>query len=141
MSVKPDTLMRAWFEEVWNQGREETIDRLLAADGLAHGLPGGPMRGPDAFRAHFRMFRGAFPDIHVAVERTITEGEFVVAHCRVTGTHQGDTLGFPPTGRHIDFQGVTIVRTVDGQFREGWNFFDFLTMYQQLGVTPPMPGA
>jgi len=133
--------VRAWFEEVWNQGREDTIDRIFAADGLAHGLPGGPLRGPDAFRPLFQMFRGAFPDIHIAVERTITEREFVAAHCRVTGTHTGATLAIPPTGRRIEFQGVTIARIVDGQLREGWNCFDFLTMYQQLGVVPQIPGA
>jgi steroid delta-isomerase-like uncharacterized protein len=141
MSVQLDTAMRAWFDEVWTQGREDTIYRLLAADGVAHGLPGGPIRGPDHFRSHFQVFRGAFPDIHVAVERTVTEGEFVVAHCRVTGTHQGDTLGIPPTGKQVDFEGVTIVKMVDGLFREGWNFFDFLKMYQQLGVIPPLPGS
>jgi steroid delta-isomerase-like uncharacterized protein len=141
MSVQPDVVMRTWFEEVWNQGREDTIERIFAADGLAHGLPGGPMRGPEGFRPIFQQFRGAFPDIRIAVERTITEGEFVVAHCRVTGTHQGETLGIAPTGRAIDFQGVTIARVVDGQLREGWNCFDFLTMYQQLGVIPVIPGS
>jgi steroid delta-isomerase-like uncharacterized protein len=141
MSVQPDTVMRAWFDEVWNQGREDTINRIFAADGLTHGLPGGPMRGPDGFRPLFQMFRGAFPDIHIAVERTITQGEFVAAHCRVTGTHQGETLGIAPTGRQIDFQGITIARVVDGQFHEGWNCFDFLTMYQQLGVVPTIPGS
>ena len=139
MSLQPDTVMRAWFEEVWNQGREDTIQRLFTADGLAHGLPGGPLRGPDAFRQHFQKFRGAFPDIRVDVERTVTEGEFVAIHCRVTGTHQGDTLGIAPTGRRIDFEGVTIAKVVDGQVREGWNCFDFLTMYQQLGVLPQIP--
>jgi steroid delta-isomerase-like uncharacterized protein len=141
MSVQPDVVMRTWFEEVWNQGREDTIERIFAADGLAHGLPGGPMRGPEGFRPVFRQFRGAFPDIRIAVERTVTEGEFVVAHCRVTGTHQGETLGIAPTGRAIDFQGVTIARVVDGQLREGWNCFDFLTMYQQLGIVPAIPGS
>ena len=140
MSEANKAIVRRWFEEVWNQGREDSITRIFAADAVAHGLPDGPMRGPDAFRPLFHAFRGAFPDIRIDVERTVTEGDLVAAHGRVTGTHQGDTLGIAPTGKRIDFEGVTIARVVDGQFREGWNCFDFLTMYQQLGVLPQIPG-
>jgi predicted ester cyclase len=89
----------------------------------------------------FKLFRGAFPDIHIDVEKTVVEGDYVTVMCRVTGTHTGATLGFPPTGRRIDFNGMVLARVANGQFQEGWNCFDFLTMYQQLGVVPPAPGA
>jgi steroid delta-isomerase-like uncharacterized protein len=141
MSAQPDAVVRTWFEEVWNQGREETIDRILSADALAHGLPGGPSRGPQAFRPVFHTFRGAFPDLRIVVERTVTEGDVVAAYCHVTGTHTGIGLGIPPTGKTVDFHGVTIARVTDGAIREGWNCFDFLTMYQQLGVVSAAPGA
>jgi steroid delta-isomerase-like uncharacterized protein len=139
MSVRPDAVMRTWFEEVWNEGREATIDRLLAAGAIAHGLPGGPQRGPDSFRPVFHTFRGAFPDLRITVERTITEGDHVAVFCHVTGTHTGGSLGVAPTGRTVDFHGVTIGRVADGQIQEGWNCFDFLTMYQQLGIVPAIP--
>jgi len=141
VSVTPDAVIRTWFEEVWNQGREETIARIFAEDAVAHGLPGSPMRGPDAFKALLHAFRGAFPDIRISVERTVTEGEMVTAHCHVTGTHQGPMGELAATNRPIAFDGVTIARITDGRIREGWNVFDFLTMYQQLGVVPQMPGA
>lgn len=140
MSQSPEVIMRTWFDEVWNQGREATIDRLFPADAVAHGLPDGPCHGPDAFRGVFTRFRGAFPDIHIDVERTIATSESVAAEVRVTGTHSGDTLGIPATGRRIDFRGMTMATVVDGKVRECWNCFDFLTMYQQLGVVN-MPGA
>lgn len=141
MSAEPESVMRTWFEEVWNQGREEAIDRLFAADGMVHGLPGSPLRGPEAFKALFKAFRGAFPDMHITIERTVIQGELVAAHCRVTGTYKEATLGVAPTDQRVDFCGVAIGRIVDGQLREGWNCFDFLTMYQQLGAIPPMPGS
>ena len=140
MDLKPEAVMRNWFEDLWNRGREDTIDRLLALEAIAHGLPGGPLRGPDNFRPVFHMFRGAFPDLRISVERTVTEGDYVAAFCRVTGTHTGGTLGVAPTGRKVDFNGVTIARVADGQIHEGWNCFDFLTMYLQLGVIPEIPG-
>lgn len=139
MSESPEAIMRTWFDEVWNQGRESTIDRLFPTDAIAHGLPGGPINGPGAFRGIFTAFRGAFPDIHIDVERTISTSDSVAAEVRVTGTHSGDTLGFPPTGRRVDFRGMTMATVTDGQVRECWNCFDFLTMYQQLGVVN-LPG-
>jgi steroid delta-isomerase-like uncharacterized protein len=141
MSLHPEAVIRAWFDEVWNQRREDSIDRIFAADAVAEGLPGGPMRGPAAFRSIFNAFTGAFPDIHVDVQQTVTEGSVVAARCRVTGTHTGAGLGIAPTGRPIDIQGVVLATIADGQIRGGWNCFDFLTMYQQLGVVSPTPGA
>jgi steroid delta-isomerase-like uncharacterized protein len=141
MSMQPDAVMRAWFDEVWCQGQEAAIDRLMAADAVAHGLPGGDMRGAAGFRQVFNSFRNAFPDIHVAIEHTVIEGDMVTAHCRVTGTHSGDGLGIEPTGKRVEFEGMTIVRVADGQIREGWNCFDFLTMYQQIGAVPAAFGA
>lgn len=141
MSARPADVMETWFEEVWNQGQEATIDRLFAPNGVVHGLPGGDVCGPSGFRSVFQAFRGTFPDIRVAVEKTVTEGDTVAVLCRVTGTHTGASMGMPPTGRRVDFQGVVIARVSDGLLQEGWNCFDFLTMYQQIGAVAATPGA
>jgi len=127
-ALTPEAVARTWFEEVWNQGRKDAIHRLFAADCVAEGLPGGP-KGPAAFEQLFDMFRGAFPDIHIAVERTITEGEWVAVVCQVTATHS-------TSKQPVSFHGVAIARVADGQIREAHNCFDFLTMYQQLGQVP-----
>jgi len=141
MSATPDSVIRTWFEEVWNQGKESTIDRLFARDGIGHGLPnadGLPMRGPDAFRPFYRNFHAAFPDIRIEVVRTITEGDMITAHCHVTGSHQTDALGMAATGKSVDFWGMCICRVQNGQIQESWNSFDFLNFYQQLGVLPQL---
>ena len=62
--------MRQWFENLWNKGDETTIDRMLHADGVVHGLPtpdGQPIRGPEAFKPFYRSFRTAFPDISIDI--------------------------------------------------------------------------
>jgi steroid delta-isomerase-like uncharacterized protein len=142
MSERNKALIRRWFEEVWNKGRAETIDELFAEDGLAHGLAGSePLRGPENFKPFFHTFRNAFPDIEVIVEDVIAEGDKVAARCRVRGRHQGHALGFAATQRPVEFTGMVITRWRNGQIVEGWNNFDFMTMYQQLGVAPPAPDS
>lgn len=130
-------LLRRWFDEVWNQGRSEAIDELFAAEGIAHGLSGdaeSPMRGAVDFKPFHQVFRGAFPDIEVIVEDMIAEGDKVAARCSVRGKHAGDHLGIAATNSPVSFDGIAIVRIVDGKIVEAWNNFDFLKMNKQVGL-------
>lgn len=138
------TLMHRWFEEVWNQGREETIDELFAEDGVGYGLPtedGEPIRGAKEFKPFYHKFREAFPDIHVTIEETVCEDDKITALCHVTGTHSGNGVGVKPTNQPIDFKGIVIIKVKDGKIVESWNQFDFLSMYQQLGALNLMLNA
>ena len=129
-------LIRRWFEEVWNKGREEAIDEMFDAQGVAHGLgeSGQDIRGASEFKPFFRSFRGAFPDLEVVVEDTVSEGDRVAARCSVRARHGGDTLGFAATNRAVEFTGMTIVRVRGGKIFEAWNSFDFMSMFSQLGA-------
>lgn len=130
-------LMCRWFEEVWNKGRADAIDEMLAKDGIVRGLSnetGEPMRGADAFRQFHKKFRDAFPNIVVTVDDAIAEGDQVVARCTVRGQHTGDSLGFKATNKPIMITGTAIARVKDGKFVEAWNNFDFLSLYQQIGA-------
>lgn len=140
MAGTPDALIRQWFEDLWNRGDESTIDRLLAPNATAHGLAAAdqPHIGPDSFKSFYRQFHAGFPNIHIDVERTVTEGDTVVALCRCTGTHGGNFLGKAPTQNQIDFRGMAMVRVANGQFVEAWNTFDFLTCYQQIELMPQL---
>ncbi len=132
-----ESIAHLWFEELWNKGREETIDEKIADDCIIHGLSDGTeqdIRGPEGFKTFYQAFRRAIPEIHVIVEETITADDKTVARCHVIGTHTGEGLGFPATGKPIDFHGVAIFKMRDGKIVEAWNQFDFLTMYNQLGV-------
>lgn len=133
--MTPDELVRAWFREVWNEGREEAIDRM-ARDAQVHGL-GGPddaaVAGAEQFKSYFHTMRASFGGFDVQVARTIVQGDMVAAHCHVKARHVGEALGGPATGRPVDFWGITIARVSGGQIVEGWNCFDFLAMYQQIG--------
>lgn len=130
-------VVRRWFEEVWNRGREEAIDELFDEEGVAHGLAdatGAALRGPTGFKPFFRRFREAFPGMEVVVEDTISEGDKVAARCSVRGRHRGDSLGFKATDSPVEFDGICIVRISDGKIVEAWNNFDFMSMFRQLGA-------
>ncbi len=130
-------LIKQWFEDVWNQGRAESIDEMLADDCVVHGLTdaqGKAVRGPAEFRGFHTQFREAFPDITVTVEDTIAEGDLVVARCSVRGQHAGHSLGIAATQSPVEFTGIAIVRVKDGKLVEAWNNFDFMTMYKQVGM-------
>src|ERR671914_157461 len=109
MSEENKALVRRWFKEVWNEGREEAIDELFAEDGVAHGLAdesNESLRGPVGFKPFFRRFREAFPDIEVVVEDTVSEGDKVAARCSVRGRHRGDSLGIRATDSPVEFDGI-----------------------------------
>jgi steroid delta-isomerase-like uncharacterized protein len=144
MSEGNEYVIRRWFEEVWNKGREEAIDELFDEQGVAHGLTdeaGETLRGPSGYRPFFRRLREAFPDIEIVVEDTVSEGDKVAARCTVRGRHRGDALGLAATERPVEFTGICIVRVADGKIAEAWNNFDFMAMYQQLGALRLDAGA
>ncbi|MBM3766632.1 MAG: ester cyclase [Acidobacteria bacterium] len=133
-----EAIVREWFERVWNEADETAIDRLLSPTAVAYGLPGAPIQGAEAFKPFAKGFRSAFPDLRIEVLRTATEGCLCAAHCRVSGTHRGEGLGFAATGREMAMEGMVFMRVEGGLIHEGWNSFDFLIMYQQLGVNPQL---
>jgi steroid delta-isomerase-like uncharacterized protein len=131
------TLLRRWFEEVWNKGRAEAIDEMFAPEGIVYGLSdesGKTMRGPADFKPFHSVFRGAFPNVEVSVEDIIAEGDIVAARCSVRGKHTGDHLGLAASNSPVEFTGMVFVRVKDGKFVEAWNNFDFLQMNKQIGA-------
>lgn len=137
MTDEYPTVLHRWFEEVWNQQRTDTIDELMSDDTIHHGLAGpdgGQIRGLDAFKAFHQAFINAMPDLHVEVEDVITDGDKMASRCTVTGTHTGDGLGFPATGRPVRFTGSGVCIFRDGRFVEVWNEFDFMKMHTDLGT-------
>jgi len=138
VSERNKAVVRRWFEEVWNQGREATIDELFPAEGVAHGLGDSEsdVHGAAEFRPFLANIRGGIPDIHVQVEDILCEGDRVAIRVWLKGTHAGPGLGLAPTGRKISIQGIIIVRMVDGQIVEGWNSYDQLGLLRQIGALP-----
>ena len=89
----------------------------------------------------FHAYRAAFPDLRMETEDVLASGDKVVARVRATGTHQGEFMGMPATGKSIEVRLIDIMRFgEDGLVQEHWGLFDALGMMQQLGAIPaPAP--
>lgn len=131
------TIAHRWFGEVWNKGDTKVIDELLAPDIVAHGLldaNGNEVSNVERFKEFYRGFKATFPDIQVHVENAVSEGSQVVAYCRVVATHSGEGIGIAATNRRVEFVGTCWFALRDGKIAEVWNNFDFLNLYQQIGL-------
>jgi predicted ester cyclase len=121
------TLLDQWFNEVWHKGNENAITELMASDAVIHGLDTAPgIKGPDAFKPFYEKFHEAFPVIEVDLDHLIKTSEFEAAYCKVKGKNAEK--------KNVQFNGIVIGRFKNGKLVECWNAFDFLTMYQQLGL-------
>ena len=130
-------LMRRFYEEVFNKGNLDAIDELGSPDMVDHNPSPGTEPGPEGVKKEFAMMRSAFPDLNVNVEDMVAEGDKVVSRVTMRGTHKGDFMGIPASGKQITVTGMDIVRFSGGKAVERWGQFDDLGMMQQLGVVPP----
>src|SRR5436309_10730554 len=114
MSVENVAASRRVFEECFNEWKFEAADELLAPGAVNHDPAETAdmrnMRGPDLLKRTVRMYRTAFPDLHITVEDAISDGDKVVLRWRSEGTHRGELVGLAPTGMKAVVTGVSIDR-------------------------------
>jgi predicted ester cyclase len=139
-------LIRRYFEAIdaaCEAGNAEILDEFVAPDFVTHnpppdwvsrGLP--PNR--EAGKHLFRVFAAAAPGYHV-LEDLIADGDKVVGRITAYGTHEGELLGIPRTGKQIRMTGIVIWRIADGKIVEHWAEIDVMGLMQQLGGAIPAP--
>jgi steroid delta-isomerase-like uncharacterized protein len=142
-SAENVALMRRWFEEVWNQGRMDTVRELLDENGTGFGQGGHgtKIQGPADFIPFVQRFLGAFPDMEITVQDAFGDDHNVAVRWSATMTHTGGDLGIPPTNREASVTGITIARFANGKIVAGWDNWDQLALLRQLGVVPEEPNA
>jgi steroid delta-isomerase-like uncharacterized protein len=135
LSTEAKKIIHRWFDEVWNEGKENVIDELMHPQIVGYGLtPDGSPVGVTEFKVFYHNLRSAFPDVHVAVEDAFEEGNKIAMRLTITGTHTGEGLGFPPTNKPISVSGMVMSELQNGQIIRAWNLVDNLSMMQQLGA-------
>lgn len=127
------------LEDIWNQGNLDAADKYFTADYVYHAVP--EIHGAEGIKQHVAALRASFHDFHLFLEDMIAEGDKVVSRWTGGGTHSGEFMGVPPSGKQIKITGIIISRIAEGKIVEEWESSDQLGMLQLLGVIPPMPDA
>ncbi len=133
-----DTARR--FYELISSGDLDGFGEMLADDFVEHEETPGLAPTKEGVLQFFRMNRAAFPDMRMDPQDILVSGDKVVSRIRLTGTHQGEFMGIPASGRSIDVQLIDITRFGDdGLAHEHWGVIDSMAMMQQLGAVPDGP--
>jgi len=133
------------FHDATNSGDQElisnTIDELVEPTAtIRTPLPIGAT-GAHALKDVFARLVGIFPDLRVTINDLIAEGDKVVSRNTVTGTHRGDYMGHPGTGKSVSYNEIFIFRFAGGRVAETWGVVDVLSAMRQIGVIPETPGS
>lgn len=115
-------IVRRWLEEVWNGGRVELIDELAHDTFVVQYFPM-PELSPinlQTYKQFHPLFMAAFPDLHMAIDALIAEGDCVTARVTQTGTHTKEFMGIPPSGKRVTLPCIAIYRIEGGKLAEAW---------------------
>ena len=135
------TTARRLVDDLFNNKNYDVIDELFAPDFVEHEEIPGIDLGRDGVRQATQMFHAAFPDLHVVIQDVLADGDKVVMREQWTGTHQGEFIGLPATGKQVAFDVIDIVRFAEGKLVEHWAVSDMLALMTQLGAIPEPDGA
>jgi steroid delta-isomerase-like uncharacterized protein len=140
MATEEDKALAHRFHvDIFQGGDLDAADELCAPDFVIHapGLPPELQRGPEGVKRFAAMLRRGFGDVvEITHEDTIAEGDKVVIRWSSRGTHRGEFLGIPPTGKATTTTGIDIFRVEGGRLAELWQNWDQLGLLQQLGALP-----
>ena len=127
-------LGRRWFDEVWNQKKRESVEELLAADCVMHGVSetGEDVHGHTGFLALHEKLLSAFPDMQFALHDCFGSGDKIVVRWTASMRHTGPGLGIDATGAEIKLRGMGIARIGGGKVQETWDNWDRMAMFEQI---------
>jgi steroid delta-isomerase-like uncharacterized protein len=122
--------------KIWDEGDMAAADAYYAPDVVLHDAPPGTPPGIEGVKQGIVAFRAALPDLHIEMDDVIAEGDKVVCRYTIRGTHKGELMGIPASGKRVALEGIVIVRFQDGKLAEIWGVSDTLRLMQQVGAIP-----
>src|SRR3979490_2303992 len=133
-------LLRRYYEEVLMEGWPGVLETIARSDYVEHNPFPGHGQGLDGLRQRVNTLRSAFKQ-QFTLELLIAEGDKVAVLWTTRGTHVGEFMGLPPTGKSYTIQGIDINQMRDGRMAEHWDVVDTYGFLIQLGVVPAPSGA
>jgi steroid delta-isomerase-like uncharacterized protein len=128
-----DSYSKTW-ELVINEGKIDVLDTAYAADIVLHTTP--EIKGVAKAKAYYANFVTGFSNRQFIVKDMFAQGDKVTKYWEFKGTHSGNFMGIPATGKTVDIEGCTIARMVNGKIVEERDFMDNMSFLKQLGLIP-----
>jgi steroid delta-isomerase-like uncharacterized protein len=136
MSEENKALVREFFANV-DSGDINAVDKFLSEGYDDHNPP--PFQegtGHEAGRAAFNYALNAFSDFRHEIAAQYADGDVVITRIVGSGTHTGEFMGVPPTGKQVSMEGIAVHRVEDGKLVEHWSTIDALSLLMQMGAVP-----
>jgi steroid delta-isomerase-like uncharacterized protein len=111
------------------------FEQIMAPNYVNHDMPT-PGPGPEGFKQVIDMFFAAFPDMRISLEAQLGDGDLVANRGAMTGTHQGEFMGVPATGKQVTVPFMDFWRLENGKAVENWVRLDIMGLMQQIGAVP-----
>lgn len=127
-------LIRRFVEEAINQQNAGAIDEIVAQDFVEHVPFPGQGPGREGLKYAVAALLSGFPDMQWTIDEQVAEGEKVVSRFTMRGTHHGEFLAIPPTGKSIEVWGIVIDVVRNREFAESRIILDMMGLMHQLGV-------
>ena len=127
-------LVGRYYAEVWDAGNLDLADELLAPDYIGREPRNPTLHGPEDAKRIVRQLRDGLPDLGVEIRAQHAEGGRVCTRYTANGTHSGELLGFPPSGKSVSVAGVVITRVSGGRIVSDWAEVDVPGLMAQLGA-------
>jgi len=136
-----NAIVRRWVDEAWNNGDFSSVEKLYPPSYTLHfgGMP--ETKGAEGLAGFISVYRNALPDLRMEIKDMLADGDRVVWRVTTSGTHLGDFLGIPPSGRPVSVNAIVISLFENGKWVEDWVNNDDLGLFQQIGVVPVMGAA
>lgn len=139
MSTQNQQIARRLYDEVWNERKLHVVDELISPSHALHDPNlSGSQTGPDGYKQQVLHLTAAFPDLRLTIEDLFSEQDKLAAYWMISGTHEGDYAGIPPTAKRVFVHGITIHHFDDGKILDSYVSWDALGLMRQLGHPPPL---
>ena len=137
--MSPDdnkAILHAYVETIFNQKQLDRAGELVASDYVDHAALPGQAPGLEGAKPKWAIYLAGIPDLRVTIEELVAEGDKVAVRRSYAGTHRGELLGIPPTGKQVRIGGISIFRLTEGKIAEQWEQLDRLALLQPLRRHP-----
>ena len=127
-------VIRRWCDEGWTKGNVDVADEIIHPNFKVHGAGGQVVEpGIEGLKQLIQTWRTGFPDAVQRVDDIFAVGDKVCVRLTWEGTHLGEFLGVPASGKKVSVGTIGIDRVVDGKVVEGWGELDMYGLFTTIG--------